>query len=384
VRRCVALLIVAFGVATAGAETLRGTMARYPITRATGNALAQTIGRSLPVTSASPGVTFTFDPANGAFVRDTEILGQLLLERARPIGRGRFNIDVSYQRVALDTFDGKDLDDLSDPIPFREPGTGGRARFTAPRFRLNLDTNQITTNFTYGITDDLEVNLAIPLIESDLSTGFTLRQVAGSGDLRDQRKKLEGSHFGVGDIFLRAKYRFLSGSWGDLAGGLVLRAPAGSKDDFQGTGDWEITPALYASTRQVPIGLNLRLQGYVNAGIDLDASSVDDSEARYGAGLDLLIGERATLGIAFLGRNPFARYSDPGTFDLVRGGPGRAYLAPIFGVDAGRPNYYDFAVGGRVSLWRDSVFAYGNVIVPLNRDGFRSDVIPMVGLEYAF
>jgi hypothetical protein len=170
-KRLVALTVLVLGVTTASAESLRSTMARSTITRATGNALAQTIGRSLPVTSASPGVTFTFDPASGAFVRDTEVLGQLLLERARPIGRGRFNVNVSYQYVALDTIDGEDLDDLSDTgAQIREPGTGGRARFTLPRFRLNLDTHQITTNLTYGVTDDLEVNLAIPMIESHLST----------------------------------------------------------------------------------------------------------------------------------------------------------------------------------------------------------------------
>lgn len=383
--RLVALTVLVLGAATAGAESFRGTMARSPITRATGNALAQTIGRSLPVTSASPGVTFTFDPASGAFVRDTEILGQLLLERARPIGRGRFNVNVSYQYVALDTIDGEDLDHLSDTNgQIREPGTGGRARFTIPRFRLSLVTNQVTTNVTYGITDDLEVNLAIPLIQSDLSTGFTLRQTAGSSDLRFQRKTIDGSHFGIGDIFLRAKYRFLTGRWGDVAAGLVLRAPAGSKDDFQGTGDWEVTPAFYASTRQIPLGGPFRAQGYLNAGIDLNAGSVDDSEARFGVGIDLAIAERVTLGVAFLGREPFARSSAPGTFDLVRGGPGRARTAPIFGIDGGRPSYYDVAVGGRVSIWRDSLYAFGNVIVPLNDDGFRSNVIPLVGLEYTF
>lgn len=384
-RRLVALTVLLFGVATAGADSLRGTMAGSTITRATGNALAQTIGRSLPLTSASPGVTFSFDPASGAYVRDTEILGQLLLERARPIGRGRFNLNVSYQYVALDTINGEDLDDLSDTYPpIRQPGSGGVTRFKVPRFRLNLDTHQITTNFTYGVTDDLEVNLAIPMIQSHFSTGFGANIKSGSTELASPRKQLDGSHFGVGDIFLRAKYRFLTGRFGDVAAGLMLRAPAGSQDDFQGTGDWEVTPSLYASTRQIPIGWNLRLQGYVNAGIDLNASGVDDSQARVGIGLDLAVAERLTFGAAFLLREPFARYSEPGAFDVLRGGPGRARMAPLFGIDGSRPSYYDLAVGGRVSIWRDSLYAFGNVIVPLNDDGFRSNVIPLVGLEYAF
>ncbi len=383
--RLVALTVLVLGVATAGADTFRSRMAQSQITRATGNALAETIGRSLPVTSASPGVTFSFDPASGAFVRDTEILGQLLLERARPIGRGRFNVNLSYQYVALDTINGEDLDDLSDTSPpIRVAGTGGRTRYTVPRFRLSLQTSQVTTNVTYGITDDLEVNLAIPILQSDLDTGALIDQRSGSTNLRLQRGQMTDDHFGIGDVFLRGKYRFLTGRWGDVAAGLVLRMPAGSKGDFQGTGDWELTPNLYASTRQIPIGWKLRVQGYVNAGIDLNASDVDDSEARVGIGIDLAVAERVTFGVAFLAREPFARYAAPGTFDVRRGGPGRASTAPIYGIDAGRPSYYDLAVGGRVSIWRDSLYAFGNVIVPLNDDGFRSNVIPLVGLEYAF
>ena len=383
--RLVALTVLVLGVATAGADTFQSRMAQSEITRATGNALAETIGRSLPVTSASPGVTFTFDPVSGAFVRDTEILGQLLLERARPIGRGRFNVNLSYQYVALDTINGEDLDHLSDTsVPIRVRGTGGRTRYTIPRFRLSLQTQQVTTNLTYGVTDDLEVNLAIPILQSDLDTGSVIDQRAGSSDLRLQRKQMTDNHFGIGDIFLRGKYRFLTGRWGDVAAGLQLRAPAGSKGDYQGTGDWELTPSLYASTRQNPIGWNLRVQGYVNAGIDLNASDADDSQARVGIGVDLAVAERVTFGVAFLAREPFQRYAAPGTFDVLRGGPGRGSTAPIYGIDANRPSYYDLAVGGRVSLWRDSLYAFGNVIVPLNDDGFRSNVIPLVGLEYAF
>lgn len=47
-RRLTALMILVVGVTSAGAETLRGNMRSTPVTRATGDALAETIGRSLP------------------------------------------------------------------------------------------------------------------------------------------------------------------------------------------------------------------------------------------------------------------------------------------------------------------------------------------------
>ena len=49
-----------------------------------------------------------------------------------------------------------------------------------------------------------------------------------------------------------------------------------------------------------------------------------------------------------------------------------------------RIDLYDLSVGGRVDSWHTQVFAFVNAIVPLNRDGFRSDVIPLGGLEATF
>ena len=37
-----------------------------------------------------------------------------------------------------------------------------------------------------------------------------------------------------------------------------------------------------------------------------------------------------------------------------------------------------------MNLWRDTLIGFVNAIVPLNADGFRSDVIPLVGIEATF
>jgi len=87
--RCgaIALATVCLCAGPAGAETFKDRFVGPP--RVLGEALANTVARSLPVTSASPGLTFSYDPASGAFVRETDLLGQLYLERARPLGRGK-------------------------------------------------------------------------------------------------------------------------------------------------------------------------------------------------------------------------------------------------------------------------------------------------------
>src|SRR5262249_17985882 len=117
-RRVVLVLVAAcLGAGSSEARTFkdvfRGARPTPSPTIVLGNALADTVARSLPLTSASSGLTFRYDASSGAFVRDTDLLGQLYLERARPIGRGKWNVTVSYQRVNVDSVQGQDLDELS-------------------------------------------------------------------------------------------------------------------------------------------------------------------------------------------------------------------------------------------------------------------------------
>jgi hypothetical protein len=377
----VALAAASLLASPVGGETFRETFER-PVTRPIGDALAGAIGRSLPLTAASAGITFRFDRETHAFERETEILGQLFLERPRPLGRGRYNLSVSYQRVPIDTMDGRDLDELSDTrFPIVDPDNG--RLFTVPRFGLALETHQLTTGFTYGATENLDLNLTVPVLYSEFESRVIFRDVATG---REQRAHVRSSKTGFGDLFLRAKERLAHGRWGDVAAGLVLRVPSGDEDNFQGTGAWELAPMLYAATPSLPAGPHVTLQAYLNGGVDLNTDDLDRSEGRFGIGLDCAIAERVTAAVAMLGREPFAGIAPPGFFDVARVEPrsGRRFTAPVLGFDRSRASAYDLSLGGRLNLWRDTVFGFANVLVPLTRDGFRSDVIPLAGVEAAF
>src|SRR5207244_2398749 len=62
----------------------------------------------------------------------------------------------------------------------------------------------------------------------------------------------------------------------------------------------------------------------------------------------------------------------------------RRGAASALALERDRDSAYVLSLGGRVDLWRDTVFGFVDVILPLNRDGFRSDVIPLLGVEAAF
>src|SRR5688572_2667026 len=79
--------------------------------------IATTFVRSYPLIAASAGVAYRFDPVTGNFQREPSIAGQVFLERSSSIGRGRWNLGVSYQRVPLESIEGHDTDSLSDRVP---------------------------------------------------------------------------------------------------------------------------------------------------------------------------------------------------------------------------------------------------------------------------
>lgn len=376
VRRSALLVLVA--LATVGsvvqAETFQDILGT-PLGRHLGDALGAAVTRSLPpVIAASAGVTFTYDMSTGAFTREPSLSGQLFLERADPIGRERWNVSLSYLRVKLDRFEGEDIEALSDNLTIADRG----GPVTFPLFGIDFETHELTGSVTYGVTDDLDLNLTIPIQFSEFR--LHLRQ-AEPGSAVVKPFDASSTKFGPGDIFVRGKYRVVNGDRIAAALGLVLRLPAGNEDNFQGTGDTEVAPLVYLTGKGFAPRPGVSVRPYFNAGVNFDAADVAASEARWGLGLDAGFHERVTVAVAILGRHAFQRTIPAGTLAFPRtDGTTRS----LFGIEGQRSDFYDVSLGGRVHLWRDTLFAFGNVLLPLNDDGVRALVIPTAGIEAAF
>jgi hypothetical protein len=350
--------------------------------------IATTFVRSYPLIAASAGVAYRFDPVTANFERETAIAGQVFLERAAPIGRGRWNLGVSYQRVALESIEGHDADSLSDPLPLALADATGQVvgQATLDRLDVTAVTHVTTFSFTYGLTDDADVNLTLPMIASDTGSKLTATTTSFvTGETTTSSTTGDEDDVGAGDLILRGRYRFLERQPGALAAGLVVRFPTGDVDRLRGTGEYEIMPALYASSRTWHAAPWAQLSLHLNLGVDIVAGDLSQSEGRWAVGGDWGVTQGATVGLAFLGRHPFERPVDEGFYDLVRVLPGpRLGTAPLFGLTGDRPDYYDMSIGGRASVWRDTVIAFANLVVPLNDDGVRTGLIPLAGVEVAF
>ncbi len=392
------LAVVAVLSVSASAATLSSRIPA-PLTPLA-DGLALSIGRAIPVTAASAGFSYAFDPHTNVFERRTPILGQLFIEKADTIGAGRWQVAAGWQRISFDTYEGRDLGSAGLGRS-RFPGGARRAFIRYSGISMDLTVDEAIAGVTWGPREDLELNLALPVLSSELRLDSgPMRLTLPGRPVLDlvPAGSISASATGPGDLLLRAKWRALRGRAGRLAGGLVLQLPTGSRDDFQGTGEFELAPMLYASTAALRVW-KIALEGHVNAGFRIAATDAQQSEGRWGVGLDVRPLDVFTIGLGVLGRHPIEGIGPGGGCRVPRASalqPGDCFFrlttAPFknprlpisaVGLSTARPDFYDASFGVRVRVWRE-LLAFANVLVPLNRDGFRADTVPFAGLEAAF
>jgi hypothetical protein len=354
--------------------------------------IADTAARAVPTISSSAGFTYRYNAATEVFERTSQTLGPLYLERPDTLGKGKFNVSVSFQYVELNEFDGTSLTDLEndDPIVVRAFDANGNPigfRATRLRYSLGLQNYVTAVGFTYGVTDDLDVNLYVPVIVTNMRIGVHARDVATAGPDQvftpaagaERVGHDDGDAVGVGDILLRAKYQLPRLDFLKSALGLQLRLPSGSQSDFQGTGDVEVSPFLYLSTICWDI-----VEPHANFGVDLNATNVSQTALRYGVGVDVDVHPRVNLSMAYLGRSELTATADPEdtSFAHLRGG--QIVQEPLLGLDFDRKDTSDLAFGVRAVVWRN-IMVFVNGIYALNDQGLRNDtIIPSGGIEGTF
>ena len=368
-----------------------------------GPALANTVASTYPVASASSGVTYVYNPKLEAFERQAGVLGPIIGERAETIGQGQINVGVSYSSVDFSTINGDSLGNLVN-----QPSIGGRVvsfpvpggvtlkdgRFTTflpVEVQANIDVQADigTPSITYGITPDLDVNLSLPLIQTYLNVKvnetvpdprlpqFMLRDCNPNGPADDPNTckpneirptminhQAADRATGFGDLLLRLKYTILRDKPLDLAAGLGVSFPSGDPDNFQGTGTYQVQPALVVSKI-----IAERFEPLLNLGVNINADNVDRSSFHWAVGGTAAVYGPLTAAAVFLGRNEFNAQTDP--------------VSEPFFFQINRNDYYDFSFGLRC-LFAETGVISANVIVPLNRDGLRADYIPTLEAEYAF
>ena len=200
----------------------------------------------LPIPSPASGFTYTFDSATGTFKRSTQSFGPILAERAETIGKGKFSFGFGYQQFRFTSIDGVDLTRV--PAVFQHDDAqlgGGRTDIITTTNTIDTSVAQFTPSLTYGITDRIDLSMAVPLVRTHLSLlSDAVIQRIGTTDpavhfflnpadpTKYGTEKLffaAGTAVGLGDIIVRVKGTVLRSKKIALALGTDVRAPSGDE-----------------------------------------------------------------------------------------------------------------------------------------------------------
>jgi hypothetical protein len=183
---------------------------------------------------------------------------------------------------------------------------------------------------------------------------------------------------GIGDISIRGKYRFTEPEdpWG-LAFLADIRIPTGREEDFLGSpGAW------VQGLGVVSFDAGNGLTPHANAGFALRSGDGQRNAVIVTAGFDHLASERLTIAGEILGQLPMGANPLVQVNTTIRNSLGVESSIPRSNLPTLRDNTFDGAVGAKLRVWK--VVAMGNLIVPLNDGGLRSEALWTFGMQTSF
>ncbi len=395
----------------------------------------------LPLASPSSGITFSWDAAAKVFASSTDSYGPILGERAETIGKYRVFLGFSYQRFKFSDLDGVSLkktplvltqpdDSTTFPgvitcsinAPQGSPQNTGDCGYIRDVIntsnRMDLKINQYTTFVTFGVTNRLDVSMAIPI--ETVSMGFASNATIvhndspsrsfhafpncpSPGDVCFQKVFSNSSTAsGIGDMTFRVKGTAWKGERAALALGVDVRVPTGNQFNFLGAGAAGVRPFVAWSYRS-------RISPHLLVGYEVNGSSVIagdvstgtkdrlPSELTYSGGADVWLTKRITAAFDIVGQQVFqvrriatTRYQDLGQCQdsvdakcdpAVAPGPPNSYQTLSQSTQSF--NVSNASIGVKFKPF-SSLLVTANVLVKLNDGGLRANYVPMVGVSYAF
>jgi hypothetical protein len=440
----------------------------------------------LPLGSPGSGLVYVYDPALKTFTASTEDLGPILTERANTTGRHKVRVGITYQRFSFGTLDGASLHSL--PASFThimDPGSMGMSDWTCavscdgtinknqsvpvPPItnctampmtttdsntdlcgfvrdridtvtKIDLRLNQVTASATLGLTNRIDVSLAIPIINVGMDVVSTAR-IINNSNTSDHLFKMarcspntapcsdavfrnSSSASGIGDIVLRAKGVVWSGERAAVAVGADLRFPTGDELNFLGSGTFGFTPfAVFSYAARVSPHVNVGyevngnsvLAGTIsqptcvgNPPVCSAPSTISDghlpNQFLYSGGADVILVRKRLAGtFDLIGQRVLnARRSTIKT-QMFLGPCGPANMAPgqtgycspsststapdvpnqALTETKGSFNITSASLGAKVRI-TDKFVIFGNALIKLDDGGLRAKVVPLVGASFGF
>lgn len=392
-------------------------IASQALTPALNNLIASNVS-SFPLSSTIAGVTFDFSTGQPLSISESQ--GPIFAEIGETLGRDKLMISTNATYLSLNRLRGMPLDEVSFTFTHEDTGAPGLGddpnESDVVNVTLGLDVDATIFSFaaTYGITSNFDVGIAVPIVTLalrgtaravvDSYTLFVQDQFGGGarhffdGDSQNpvltDEVAYEETATGLGDIALRFKYRVPVGRALSTAALLDVRLPTGDQNNFLGTGSENIRFLLVGSRRMGSF------TPHVNAGYSYRGANYDSDEIELIVGFDQKIGGGLTFALDVLSNidlqsGEAIRFYDPaaGPTTTIRA---QSPAPPLgTGAQADRvvnvSNIPDRDYDSRVDAAAGFRFApsdrfqlLGNILVPLQDGGLRSNVVPTLGVSLGF
>lgn len=322
-RLCLHVLAVAGGLLTAAgtarAQTPLADVLTFLLTNrgvpsgdfdrdaAAARASSETIGRLLlvelstvPVSTASPGFVYRFNPALGTPERASESFGPFFTERSLTTGQGRLTLGTTWGVRRFTRLDGQDLDAgtiVTSGNQFRDEAQP----FDVETLAMSLETRTLTTSATIGLADRVDVGIVVPFVAVSLD-GVRINTYR---DASVVQATADASASGIGDVAVRGKVRLLGARASGLAAVVEARLPTGREEDLLGAGEASVLTSVVGSGESGPFGV------HASAGMARGGLS---NEAHYRAAVAVAAARSVTVVGEVLGR----RIDEAGRLALTR------------------------------------------------------------------
>lgn len=322
---------------------------------------------TLPLSSASAGFVYRLNPALGTIERASEGFGPFFTDRSFTVGRGQASVGVSFRMSSFSAIDGYDLDDGTF-VTTANQFSDEPAPFDVEALDLDLDSRTLTFAGDYGITEWMDIGLAIPIVTVSFDgtrvntyRGTSLIQATATGDAN-----------GLGDVALRTKVRLVEASNAGMAVLGEVRLPTGREEDLLGAGETAFRTMAIVSVEPG------RLAAHFNVGAGWGGVA---DELHYRAALGVSVTPRVTIVGEALGRRlsglgqlieeiaPHPEIEGVNTLRLVTNGESTHTSSALVGVK--------WNVAGTWLL-------NGSLSIPLTDRGLKPAATLLVGIDYAF
>jgi len=322
---------------------------------------------AVPLTTSSGGFNYRFNQSLGTLERVTRGFGPFFVDRATTAGAGQASISATFRYSRFETLDGRNLRDgslVTSSNKFRDEA----APFDVETLALNIETRTFTLFGNYGLTDRIDLGIAIPVVQLSMSgqrvntyRGATLLQARGQVDA-----------IGLADIPLRSKVRLGQIGAMNVATDVEVRFPTGDPDSLNGSGRYAFTGAVIGSAGEGAI------EGHLNAGFTVGGAS---DQLTLAAAAEATLGDRVT----FSGETLIRRVDRlRAIHDVSEPHPSISGVNTLRLLPAGGATTTMSAVAGMRWNVTGTWLVNSYIVVPITDGGLHARPTPAFSIDYSF